>query len=140
MLFLDPHTRGLYRRWDEEASRSVASLRLVAGRFPDDEPLTALIGELTVKSGEFAALWARHPVSSCVNGTKYLHHPEVGECEFDFEMLQLSDESGQRLLTYTAAPGSPSDAALRLLRAVPTRLPAEPLRRSGAARDNGVRT
>ena len=41
MLFLDPHTRELYRRWDEEASRAVASLRVAAGRFADDPALTA---------------------------------------------------------------------------------------------------
>ncbi|MEV6927286.1 helix-turn-helix transcriptional regulator [Dactylosporangium sp. NPDC051485] len=135
MLFLDPHTRELYRRWDEEASRSVASLRVVAGRFPDDEPLTALIGELTVKSGEFAALWARHPVQSCLSGTKYLYHPEVGECEFDFEVLHLSDDSGQRLLTYTVHPGSPSDSALRLLKTEPWRSTATPSRQRPEERE-----
>ena len=58
MLFLDPHTRELYRRWDEEAGRAVASLRLVAGRHRDDRQLIALVGELTLNSREFAALWA----------------------------------------------------------------------------------
>jgi MmyB-like transcription regulator ligand binding domain len=39
MLFLDEHTRELYTEWAEEAERSVASLRLVAGRHPDDRRL-----------------------------------------------------------------------------------------------------
>ena len=66
MLFLDAHTRELYRDWDEEAARAVASLRLVAGRFPDDRELAELVGELCVKSPEFAALWAgtRSPTAS----------------------------------------------------------------------------
>ncbi|MFI5934211.1 helix-turn-helix domain-containing protein [Actinoplanes sp. NPDC051494] len=117
MLFLDPHTRELYRRWDEEASRSVASLRVAAGRFSDDSELTALVGELIVKSPEFAGCWARHPVQVCGSGTKYLHHPVVGDLELDYEALHLADDDGQRLLTYTPVAGSGHEAALRLLRA-----------------------
>ena len=84
-----------------EAARAVASLRLVAGRFPDDRGLAELVGELAVKSPEFAALWARHPVASCVSGTRRLRHPELGELEVEFQALDLPDGSGQRILTYT---------------------------------------
>ena len=61
LLFLDAHTRELYTRWDEEAARAVASLRIVAGRFPDDRELAELVGELSVKSPEFAALVGEAP-------------------------------------------------------------------------------
>ena len=56
MLFLDAHARDLYPAWDEEAARAVASLRLVAGRYRDDRELADLVGELALKSDEFAAL------------------------------------------------------------------------------------
>jgi transcriptional regulator with XRE-family HTH domain len=115
MLFLDPHTRELYARWDEEAARSVASLRLVAGRHRDDPELADLVGELTLKSDDFAALWSKHPVHNCLSGRKHFHHPEVGDFELEFEILHLADDTGHRILTYTAIPGTPSDAALRLL-------------------------
>ncbi|GAB2918791.1 helix-turn-helix transcriptional regulator [Micromonospora polyrhachis] len=115
MLFLDPHTRDLHVRWDEEAARAVAALRLVAGRFPDDPALAALIGELCMKSPAFAGLWAKHSVRSCVSGTKQLRHPVVGRLEVDFEVMHLPDGSGQRIITHTAAPGTGSEAALRLL-------------------------
>ena len=115
MLFLDPHTRELYRRRPEEAARATASLRLIAGRYPDDRELAALVGELSMKSPEFAALWSKHPVAHCTSGTKQLRHPEVGELDLDFEALYLGDEAGHRILTYTAVPGTPSEAALRLL-------------------------
>ena len=101
LLFLDPHTRELYRDWEIEAARAVASLRLVAGRFPDDRGLAELVGELAVKSPEFAKLWSRHPVASCVSGTKRLRHPELGELDVEFQALDLPDGSGQRILTYT---------------------------------------
>ena len=115
MLFLDAHTRDLYPAWDEEAARAVASLRLVAGRYRDDRELADLVGELALNSDEFAALWSKHPVANCLSGIKRFRHPEVGEFEAEFEALQLPDDSGQRIMTYTATPGSPAEAALRLL-------------------------
>jgi transcriptional regulator with XRE-family HTH domain len=115
MLFLDPHTRELYARWDEEAARAVASLRLVAGRYRDDRELAELVGELTLKSDDFAALWSRHPVHNCRSGRKQFHHPEFGDFDLEFEILQMPDDTGHRILTYTAIPGTPSHAALRLL-------------------------
>lgn len=115
LLFLDPHTRELYRHWDEEAALAVSSLRYAAVQHRDDRALAELIGELSLNSPEFARLWARHDVRLCSSGTKHLHHPEVGELELDFEALHLPDTDGQRILTHTAAPGSGSEAALRLL-------------------------
>jgi transcriptional regulator with XRE-family HTH domain len=114
MLFLDPHTRELYADWDEEARRAVASLRLVAGRFPDDRALAELVGELSIASPVFAALWARHPVHNCTSGTKRLDHPEVGHLELGFEVLHLPDDPAVRLLTYSAATG-PARNSVELL-------------------------
>jgi len=116
MLFLDEHTRELHRRWDDECRRAVASLRLVAGQHPGDRALAELIGELTMRSGEFAALWARHPVHNCTHGTKHYHHPTVGDLDLAFTVLQTPDGSGHRLLALSAEPDSPSHAALQLLR------------------------
>ncbi|MER7789073.1 helix-turn-helix transcriptional regulator [Streptomyces sp. NPDC097640] len=117
LLFLDPHTRELYPDWEGEARRAVSTLRIAAGEYPDDRRLAELIGELTMKSGEFAALWSRHPVRKCAFGGKSFHHPLVGPLELTFEMTPLRDSAGQCLLMYGAEPGSPSEAALRLLAA-----------------------
>ena len=115
MLFLDEHTRELHTAWEEEAKTSVAALRLIAGRHPDDRRLAELIGRLAMKSDEFAAMWSRHPVRSCTSGTKVLHHPFVGALELSFESMQLADGSGQRMLAYSAPAGSASEAGLQLL-------------------------
>jgi transcriptional regulator with XRE-family HTH domain len=121
MLFLDPHHRDLYPSWEEEATRAVAAIHLVAGRHPDDRELAELIGELTMKSPEFATLWAKHPVGNCGSGVKRFRHPEVGELTLEFEALHFPAEPGRRILTYTAAPGTPSEAALQLLHGIVTR-------------------
>ncbi|MFQ6398144.1 helix-turn-helix transcriptional regulator [Nocardia sp. KC 131] len=115
MLFLDPHHRDLYPRWDDAASCAVASLRLMVSRHRDDSELAVLIGELTMNSAEFAALWSKHPVANHASGTRHLHHPEVGELTVELETMQLSDDPDHRILMYSAAPGSPSHAAFQLL-------------------------
>jgi transcriptional regulator with XRE-family HTH domain len=128
MLFLDPHTRDLYSNWADEAKRSVASLRLVAGRHPDDHHLAELIGELCIKSKEFAALWSRHPVLNCTFGVKYFAHPQVGHLELQFEVVHLPDDSAHRILLYSAEPGTSAEAALRLLgRGATADVPAVPI-------------
>lgn len=115
LLFLDPHTRDLYVNWIDEAALAVASLRYTAAQFPGDRLLAELIGDLSINSAEFARLWARHDVRLCSSGTKFLHHPAVGELELHYEVLHLPDSNGQRLLTHTAPQGSSSADALNLL-------------------------
>ncbi|MFF2039599.1 helix-turn-helix domain-containing protein [Kitasatospora sp. NPDC058170] len=115
LLFLDPHTRELYPRWETEARAQVAFLRLAAGRHQEDRQLAELIGELSMKSAQFATLWSGHPVHDCLYGRKEFHHPVVGRLELDFEALPLPEASGHRMLLFSAPPGSPAEAALRLL-------------------------
>lgn len=117
MLFLDPHTRDLYVDWETEAEVAVASMRYAAATYADDRHLAELVGELSLKSPEFAFLWAGHSVRLCTSGTKRFRHPAVGELELDYEVLHLPEGNGQRILTHTARPGSPSHAALSLLAA-----------------------
>lgn len=118
MLFLDEHTRDLYVNWEDEATLAVASMRYIAAQFADDRRLAELVGELSMKSPEFASLWAGHKVTLCTNGTKRFHHPEVGELELNYEVLHLPEGNGQRILAHTAEPGSSSYATLRLLTSV----------------------
>ncbi|MCF3183289.1 helix-turn-helix domain-containing protein [Streptomyces polychromogenes] len=115
LVFLDPATAELYADWECRACEVVSNLRLYAGQHPDDEQLTALVGELSVKNEEFRRLWAAHTVADKTHGVKRLRHPLVGELELSFETLTLPDDPAQFLVTFHAAPGSPSADALRLL-------------------------
>lgn len=116
MLFLDPHTRELHRDWADEAALAVSSLRYIAAQYPDDRMLAELVGDLAMRSADFARLWAKHDVRLCSSGEKKLHHPLVGDVDLHYEALHLPDGNGQRLLTHIAAPGSPAADALQLLR------------------------
>ncbi|MCS0634099.1 helix-turn-helix transcriptional regulator [Streptomyces sp. LP05-1] len=126
MLFLDEQYRDLFTNWNEEAQLGVASLRLIAGRHPHDRALTELVGQLVMNSEEFASRWARHPVRTCTSGVKHLRHPLVGAMDLSFENLVIPGASGQRLIAYTAEPGSPSEAALRLLGSVTAPMAQDP--------------
>ncbi|MFI1726558.1 helix-turn-helix transcriptional regulator [Streptomyces sp. NPDC020489] len=115
LVFLRPEYRELFVEWDQKATDMVSFLRMDAGCHPDDPRLSALVGELSVKSEEFRRLWATHDVKEKGYGVKRLHHPLVGDLTLHFESFRLPDESEQMLITYHAEPGSPSAEALRLL-------------------------
>jgi transcriptional regulator with XRE-family HTH domain len=114
-IFLDPATRELYDDWEAVARDNVAVLRMEAGRHPDDPELSALIGELTVKSPEFAEWWPRHDVLRRSHGTKRYHHPVVGDLTVSYEALPVPDDPEQTLFVYSVEPGSASADALALL-------------------------
>ncbi|MGW1746250.1 helix-turn-helix domain-containing protein [Streptomyces sp. NPDC002092] len=115
LVFLNPAYRELFVAWEEKASDVVALLRMQAGCYPDDPRLSALVGELSVKSEEFRRLWATHDVKEKSHGVKHLHHPLVGDLMLNYESFPVTDGSDQALVVYHAEPGSPSAEALRLL-------------------------
>jgi len=122
-LFLHPVGRTLYVPWEETVSQSVAHLRAVGGKDPNSPKLAALVGELLLKSPEFARIWDRYEVLERGGGTKTFAHPKVGPMTLTYEVMQLARTGGQRLVTYQARPGSPDEAAM--LRLDPAARPAE---------------
>lgn len=113
-VFLDPRARDLYVDWETVARDNVAVLRMEAGERPGDEMLAALVGELSVKSPEFARWWAHHDVLVRGYGPKRFRHPIVGELEIHYEAVRLTDDD-QTLFLYCVERGSPSERALMLL-------------------------
>lgn len=115
LVFLQPECRELYVDWEQKAQDVVGYLRMDAGRHPDDPHLSALVGELSVKSERFRQLWAAHDVKTKGSGTKHMRHPLVGDLTLSYETFLLADSSEQALITHHAEPGSPSEETLRLL-------------------------
>ena len=99
------------------AVETVASLRYVAARYPDDPGLARLVAELQAGSPLFARLWREGPIAERRSTTKSVHHPELGRIELDCDSLVLPDVD-QRLVVYSAAPGSAAAEALALVRVV----------------------
>lgn len=114
-VFLNPRATEFFIDWDTVAHDAVAVLRAEAGRDPYDKRLTDLIGELSTRSDLFRFRWADHNVKFHRTGVKQLHHPIVGDLALTYEALEFGADPGQRMLIYTAEPGSPSHDALNLL-------------------------
>ncbi|MFE7114744.1 helix-turn-helix transcriptional regulator [Streptomyces sp. NPDC057654] len=114
-MFLDDAARALFTDWEDQARAAVESLRLDAGRDPDDQATAALIADLRERSRAFDAWWERHRVHQRTHGSKRLNHPLVGELTVEYETLALPGDPDTTLYVYTAEPGSPSKRALGLL-------------------------
>lgn len=114
-IFLDPRARDFYADWPLARSLTAAMLRLEAGRDPLNEDLTALIGELSTFSPQFRTDWADQDVHEHRTGTKVYRHPEVGEIEITFDLLELPGQPGLSICTFSAEEGSPSADKLELL-------------------------
>jgi transcriptional regulator with XRE-family HTH domain len=115
--FLSPQARDFYQDWEGAATITAALLRAEAGRRPHDAQLRELVGELSTVSEEFRSRWAAHDVRIHHNGAKQFHHPVVGTVDLTYCTLELPAEerSDLRLTIYTAAPGSASEDALKML-------------------------
>jgi transcriptional regulator with XRE-family HTH domain len=114
-VFLNPKATDYFVDWDTIANDAVGILRAEAGRDPYDKRLSDLVGELSTRSEEFRVRWGAHNVKLHRTGVKRFHHPLVGALTLDFESFDLPGDPGQKLLVYSAEPGSPSRQALDLL-------------------------
>ncbi|MFN8082713.1 MAG: helix-turn-helix transcriptional regulator [Dermatophilaceae bacterium] len=115
-VYLDPErARDLFVDYDDIARDAAAMLRLEAGRHPHDRALIELVGELSTRSELFRQRWASRDVRFHRSGRKRLRHPAVGQLDLDFEAMELPSEPGLQLNVYTAAVGTPTADALKLL-------------------------
>ncbi|WP_405607936.1 helix-turn-helix transcriptional regulator [Streptomyces sp. NBC_00076] len=114
-LFLHPTARTVFPDWEYQVRGCVARLRAVAGTDPDAPDLTSLVGELLLKSPDFAKLWERYDVVGRKKTQKTFHHPQVGILTLSSQSMHLEETPGQRLSVYTAEPGTPDHDAMLLL-------------------------
>jgi len=114
-LFLDEAMRDFYIDWEATAVKVIAGLRAVVGPDVDDPDLSALVGDLSVRSGDFRRLWARQEVRTKGNGTSRIRHPQVGALELIYEKLAVQGTNGQVLIIYHTEPDSVTEERLRLL-------------------------
>lgn len=117
--FLDPEARA-HTPGDEHELTSrthVANLRAVHGRNRDDPEARELVELLLAESPEFAGLWDQHEIGIRRDTRKRLIHPAVGLIELDCQVLTAMNQT-ERLVVFTAAPGSEDAERLQLLSVV----------------------
>ncbi|RCK71242.1 XRE family transcriptional regulator [Desertihabitans brevis] len=115
LVFTDPAARTFYVDWDEVVRGSVAAFRLSHGEAPDDPRVQQVLAELLKASPEFARRWADHDARGKTLQRKRFRHRDVGALTLTLQTFDVRASPGQELVVYSAAPGSGSAAALRLL-------------------------
>lgn len=115
MLFLDPAAKTFYRNAERARHRAVSDLQQTAANTPEDARILELVGELSVRSGEFRSLWAREYTRVPPYEVKQMYHSVVGDLELRHEALTIRSAPGQQLVILQAEPGSPSADGLALL-------------------------
>jgi hypothetical protein len=115
--FNDPTVRQVFPAdgHDEQSHRMVADLRAAVARRGYDADSTALVNRLSATSTEFTALWQLHEVAVPRHSRMRLLHPAIGPIVLDCEIL-LTPSEDQRLVIYTAPPGTSDIDHLDLLR------------------------
>ncbi|MCL2515595.1 MAG: helix-turn-helix transcriptional regulator [Microbacteriaceae bacterium] len=111
-LILDPEEHAFQIDWDRQTAGFVAAFRQQVGDDVSDARVLELIGELSVASGRFRELWARHDVRALGGGTTDVAHPVVGELRLHRDKLPVDDVL---LVVYYADEGSETAEKLRLL-------------------------
>jgi transcriptional regulator with XRE-family HTH domain len=117
--FTGTEEREYYPREDhEEHSRTyVANLRAIQGRDRADTEARELVELLRAESPEFARRWDEHEVGIRRDTHKRVVNPAVGMLELDCQILTAESRT-ERLLVFTAAPGSEDAEKLKLLAVV----------------------
>jgi transcriptional regulator with XRE-family HTH domain len=117
--FTDPATRDLHPAEDHaRLSRELtADLRAAVARRGHDAEADDLVTRLRAASSEFRALWDSGDVTVRRTVRKRIVHPSLGVVELDGQRL-VSDDGRQRLLFFTAPPGSHAAGQLELLSVV----------------------
>jgi transcriptional regulator with XRE-family HTH domain len=92
----------------------VADLRAAAGRYPADCGLRQLVAELRASSDRFGELWDSGAVGHHETARKIVDHPQAGAVTLDCDTLTVAG-SDQRIMLYTAEPGTADAERLALV-------------------------
>lgn len=116
-LFLDPEEREFHAGWEAATAGFVGAFRKSVSENDHDPRVVELVGELSLASARFRALWARHDVRPLVGGSVRVNHPVVGRLDLHRDKLPVDDVI---LVVYYPKPGSESAEKLRVLASLTT--------------------
>lgn len=123
-LFLNPAAQELYPEWKNATQCLVANLRQAVGNNIDDSRFIELTGELSLASGRFRELWARHDVRGQSSTVMRFAHPQVGDLVLNRERLSIAGADELMLVVFHPDAGSSNADTLTLLGSATATAPA----------------
>lgn len=114
--FTNAETRALFPQedWVRHSRAHVGDLRATSSRRGGDRDVTRFVADLCSASAEFAELWVQHDVAVHRFDQKRVLHPEVGEIEFDCEVV-LTPDTAVHVIAFFPLAGSDAREKLELL-------------------------
>ncbi len=109
-VFAAPYARSLLVDWHRQANAVLARFRAAGARHPDDAHFAEVLRRARELSSEVDEMWSAHHVRASGAGTKVFRVPEVAVFEHHHVVFTVTGTGEQRLVVYTAAPGSPGEA------------------------------
>jgi len=101
-VFEHPAARSVFPEWRTAADEQAGRLRRAATQWSHDDAVATLIGDLR-RNPEFEVRWNAHPVGEKRRGSKRLSHPDVGDLDLAYEVLDLADDTALQLITWLPA-------------------------------------
>jgi transcriptional regulator with XRE-family HTH domain len=99
----EPAARDKFPQYEESVRYQVARFRAAYARHVGEQDWEEDIRRLTLLSGEFAELWARHEVAEFRPGIRTFVHQNAGTLTFATNELQVHGAPEARLAVYTPA-------------------------------------
>lgn len=111
-IFCDSRVRAAQFDWESVARFVVGAFRADAARADATHAgadVQSLIADLSRQSPDFARLWASNDVRNFGEGTKQLHHPQLGSLALEYSAFAVDGRPDLMMLVYI--PAAPDDAA-----------------------------
>ncbi len=103
LVFSERGQRRNSEDWHSVARDLVGAFRADATRVGANAEVTALVEELSGLSPVFAELWAENTVIGHGDGSKRLHHEQLGRIEMDFASFTVEGRRDLTMMVYTPA-------------------------------------
>ncbi len=117
LMFSNARLRSAQEDWHNVARYVVGAFRADAARAGADAQIAQLVEELSSVSPDFVALWQANDVAAHADGTKRLHHPEIGVVELEFSTFAVDGRPDLAMIVYNPATAEATSAIQSLLAA-----------------------
>jgi hypothetical protein len=109
LIFADSRVRAAQQDWRSVARYVVGAFRADAARAGATAEIGQLVDELSRLSPEFAALWRDNEVSVSGEGTKRLHHQQLGPITFEYSHFAVDGRPDLGMLVYNPVTDEDAD-------------------------------